>query len=195
LISGLLFALYLMSHLVLRKKTSAAGNVFIFFSICFGTWLFFSLTSFIAKGGRYFDQTKFFEYRVLVAGIVYMWLGCRRAFSKDELTQLQELLSGLGILGFLGAALALGGWKPGQNVFWELIYPGLVLGALYLSVQSKSQVFLAGGTVFLMAYIGKITSEYFSSGLGWPLTLIITGLAMITVGYMSLGLKRKYWSA
>lgn len=191
--SGMLFALYLISCLFWRRKTRAVGHVLMFFSICFGTWLYFSLTRFMGRGERAFDQRKFFEYRLLVAGIIYMLLG--RAFSKQELAQIRDFLYGFGSFGFLGAALSLGGWDPAQNVFWELIYPGLVFGAFYLSVQLKNTIFLAAGTLFLMAYIIKITAEYFSSGLGWPLTLIITGLAMIGVGYMSLGLKRKYLSA
>lgn len=41
LISGILFATYLSSYLVFRK------NVFTAFSIIFGTWFFFSFTSFL----------------------------------------------------------------------------------------------------------------------------------------------------
>jgi len=48
------------------------------------------------------------------------------------------------------------------------------------------------GTIFLMAYILKITSEYFSTGLGWPIALVIAGLAMIGVGFMSFSIKKKY---
>jgi len=184
LISGILFGMYLLSFVVFRK------NVFTLFSIIFGTWLFFSLTSLMVGGAPYFEDWKFYMYRVLVAGIAYMLLGY--AFSKDERALLQGFLYGFGILGFLGAALALGGWEPNQNVFWELIYPGLIFGALFLSVHIKSKSFLTWGTLFLMAYILKITSEYFSSGLGWPLALVIAGLAMIGVGYMSLSLKKKY---
>jgi hypothetical protein len=184
LISGIMLGTYLLSQLVFRK------NIFTLFSILFGTWLFFSLTSFIVGGGPYFDNWKFSEYRVLVAGIAYMLLGY--AFSKNERAPLQGFLYGFGILGFLGAALTLGGWDPNQNIFWELIYPGLVFGALFLSIHIKSKAFLTWGTIFLMAYILKITSEYFSSGLGWPLALVIAGLAMIGVGYMSLSLKKKY---
>lgn len=184
LISGILFGMYLLSYIVFRK------NVFTLFSILFGTWLFFSLTSFMIGGGAYFDSWKFYEYRVLVAGITYMLIGY--AFSKNERALLSNFLYGFGILGFLGSALLLGGWEPNQNVFWELIYPGLIFGALFLSVHIKSKSFLTWGTLFLMAYILKITSEYFSSGLGWPLALVIAGLAMIGVGHMSLSLKKKY---
>lgn len=186
LISGIMLGTYLLSLLVFRK------NIFTLFSILFGTWFFFSFTSFMIGGGAYFDNWKFYEYRVLVAGIAYMLLGY--AFSKNERAPLSGFLYGFGILGFLGAALTLGSWKPNQNVFWELIYPGLVFGALFLSVQIKSKSFLTFGTLFFMAYILKITSEYFSSGLGWPLALVIAGLAMIGVGYMSISLKKKYLS-
>src|SRR3989339_35882 len=184
LISGIMLGTFLLSLAVFRK------NVFTLFSILFGTWLFFSLTSWMVGGAPHFNDWRFYMYRVLVAGVAFMLMGY--AFSKNERTPLPGFLYGLGILGFLGAALALGEWKPNQNVFWELIYPGLVFGALFLSVHIKSKAFLTWGTLFLMAYILKITSEYFSTGLGWPLALVIAGLAMIGVGYMSLSIKKKY---
>jgi hypothetical protein len=114
------------------------------------------------------------------------------SFSKNERAPLSGFLYSFGILGVLGAALILGEWTPNQNVFWELIYPILVFGALFLSIHIKSKAFLIWGTIFLMAYILKITAEYFSTGLGWPLALVIAGLAMIGVGYMSISIKNKY---
>lgn len=63
LISGIMLGTYLLSLLISRK------NIFTFFSILFGTWLFFSITSFMMGSGSYFDDWKFYDYRVLVAGI------------------------------------------------------------------------------------------------------------------------------
>lgn len=184
LISGVMMGTYLLSLLVYRK------TIFVLFSILFGTWFFFSFTSFLIGDTPYFDRT-FYEYRVLLAGIAYMCLGY--TFSKNQQFEvLQGFLYGFGILGFLGAALALGDWSPNQNVLWELIYPGLVFGTLFISVQIKNKSFLIWGTVFLMLYILKITAEYFTNSLGWPLALVIAGLAMIGVGYMSITLKKKY---
>jgi hypothetical protein len=184
LISGIMFVTYLLSLFVFHK------NIFTLFSILFGTRFFFSLTSWMVDGRPYLNDWKFYMYRVLIAGVAYMLMGY--AFSKNERAPLSGFLYGFGIFGFLGAALALGGWKPNQNVFWELIYPGLVFGALFLSVYIRSKAFLTFSTIFLMAYILKITSEYFSTGLGWPLALVIAGLAMIVVGYMSLSIKKEY---
>jgi hypothetical protein len=185
LISGIMFLTYLLSLIVFRK------NIIVLFSILFGTWFFFSLTSWIIGGNPIFSTEKFDFYRVLVTGIAYMFLG--HAFSKDsEHVSLSGFLYGFGVFGFLASALALGNWKPNQNIFWELIYPVLVFGALFLSVTIKSRAFLTWGTVFLMGYILKITAEYFSTGLGWPLALVIAGLSMIGVGYMSFSIKKKY---
>ena len=184
LISGILLATYLASYFVFRK------NVFTVFSILFGTWFFFSFTGFLISSGAYYTDWEFYEYRVLVVGLAYLLLGY--SFSKNERAPLSAFLYSFGILGFLGSAMALGGWDPNQNAFWELIFPGLVFGTLFLSVYLKSKSFLTWGTLFLMAYILKITSEYFSTGLGWPLALVIAGLAMIGAGYLSLSLKKKY---
>ena len=191
LISATLLITYLISYFVLRK------NIFTLFIILFGTWLFFSLTSIMIMESTYFAiskyyeyRAKYYEYRVLTVGITYMLIGY--AFSKKGFVSLSNYLYDFGIIGFLGSALLLSDWKPNQSVLWELIYPGLIFGTLFLSVHIKRKSFLISGTLFLMLYILKLTSEYFSSGLGWPLTLVITGLAMISVGYLSFSLKKKY---
>jgi len=183
LISGIALAVFLLSYAALRK------NIFTLFSIIFSTWFFFDLTNFMVAGNPLFGWS-FFEYRVLVAGISYLLIGY--AFSKSEKSSLSGFLYGFGILGFLGAALALGGWSPAQNVFWELIFPGLALATLFTSVYLKAKSFLTFGSLFLMAYILKITGEYFASGLGWPLALVLAGLMLIAVGYLYVYLKKKY---
>lgn len=177
----------LLSYMLFKK------NIFVFFSIIFGTLLFFSFTSFIINNSLYFQDFKFNEYRILIAGLSYILIGY--AFSKSERVPLSAFLYGFGILGFLGSALALGGWSPEQNIFWELIFPVLVFGAIFISINIKSKAFLTWGTIFLMAYILKITSEYFSSGLGWPLVLVISGLAMIGIGSISISIGKKYLSS
>lgn len=187
LIAGIMLGINLLSLLVFRK------SIFALFSILFGTWLFFSFTGWMMSGAPYFDSWKFYMYRVLVAGTAYIFMGY--SFSKNDFAPFSGFLYGFGILGVLGAAFMLGGRGSGHSVFWELIYPGLIFGTLFLSVHVKRVSFLLWGTLFLMAYIFKITSEYFSNSLGWPLVLVIAGLAMIGVGYMALSIKNKYLAA
>lgn len=183
LMSVTCLVMFLFSYFLLHK------NIFMFFSIIFGTWFFFSVTS-LFFGDDILSNGDFYWYRFFTVGIAYILLG--RSFSMGNLAPLSGILYGFGSLSLLGSALMLGGWKPEQKPFWELIYPLLVFGILYLSVMVKSDAFLVWGSVFLMIYIIKITSEYFSEGMGWSLSLIIAGLAMIGVGFMSLYLKRNY---
>lgn len=184
LISFVLFVVYLASFVFFRKTVLAL------FSILFGTQLFYALTNQMVTQNPYFDLWKFYEYRVLLSGFVYLLLGYY--LSTTTRSALSGFLYSFGVLGFLGAALALGGWQPNQNAFWELLFPLLVFGSLYLSVYLKSSALLTFGTLFLMAYIFKITSEYFTQGFGWPLSLVIAGLLMIAVGYMSVTINKKY---
>jgi uncharacterized integral membrane protein len=58
----------------------------------------------------------------------------------------------------------------------------------------KSKSFLTFGAIFLVTYVFKITAEYFTDGLGWPLVLVIVGLAIIGIGYLAFSLKKKYMS-
>lgn len=185
LISGILFVVYLLSFAISRK------NIFILFSVIFGTWLFFSLTSYMVGGNPIWDYN-FYYYRLLAVGLAYIFLGYY--FSQSERSSLSGFLYGFGILGFLSAALILGGWSPHQKAFWEISFPGLVFATLFLSVYLKSKSFLVFGTIFLMLYIIKITSEYFSGSLGWPLSLVIIGLLLICSGYLFVYIKNKFMS-
>lgn len=183
LIPGILLFVYASSLAIFKK------DLFVVFSVIFGTWFFFGFTDFIISGSPVLGW-HFFEYRVLAAGISYILLG--NYFSKTERKELTGFLYGFGVLGFLAAALSLGGWKPSQNVFWELIYPGLLFVTLFLGVNLKSNSFLTFGTIFLMIYIIKITAEYFSGSMGWPLSLVVIGLLLIAAGYLFVYLRNKY---
>ncbi|HSW96523.1 MAG TPA: DUF2157 domain-containing protein [Candidatus Saccharimonadales bacterium] len=185
-IAGILFVMYLASYFVFKKP------IFTFFSIAYATWFFFAFTSFLIGTNPYFTDIDFYEYRFLTVGLSYIFLGYYIATTKQK--ELTGVLYGFGSLFFLGAGLALGGWKPSQNILWEVVYPGLVFIILFLSVYLKSKPFLTFGTIFLMIYILKITGEYFSGTLGWPLSLMICGITLIGIGYYAFTLNKKYLS-
>ena len=185
LISSILLITYLLSFLIYRK------TLFILFNIIFGTWLFFSFTSHLVGSNPSFGW-EFSAYRVLCIGLVYGILGYH--FSTTRYRALTDALYGFSVFCFLGAALALGDWKPNQNLFWESTFPGLVFGVMFLSVHLKSKAFLTFGSIYLMGYIFKITAEYFRDSLGWPLILVLMGLGLIVIGYLHFRLKKRYLS-
>ncbi len=187
LISAVMLLAYLASFYLYRK------SIFVLFSILYATWVFFSITSYLMlAAGPHVDQADFHLYRAVVAGLSYLFLA--QAFARTKFASICGFLNNFGLVGFLGAALALGGWKPDQNVFWEVFYPGFVFGVLFLSVRIRSMAYLTWGTIFLMLFLIKTTSEYFASGMGWPAALVITGLLLIGVGFLTVTLKRRYLS-
>lgn len=179
LVSIILFIVYFLSFLILRK------NIFLLFSIIFGTWFYYAFLNYTIHYDFFND--KVFEYATLILGLGYMILGY--AFSRSEKKSLSGFLYSFGMLGFLGAALALGGYAPKQTLGWELAFPCLTLGAIFFSVYLKNKAFLIWGTLFLIVYIIKITSEYFSNTIGWPLSLILAGFTIIGVGYLFFQVK------
>lgn len=167
---------------------SSARNLFIGLTIGFGTWLYFALASMLLGGGAYVYGFNLYTYLTVAAGIGYVLIGY--GFSQSENTErhmLTPVLYGLGLIASLSALLSLGG-------IWDLLYPFVVFGVIYLSIYLKSKVFLRLGALFLMAYIVKVTGEYFSDSLGWPLTLVLAGLALIGIGYLTVYLGKKYIS-
>ncbi|MDR3642262.1 MAG: hypothetical protein P4L74_01370 [Candidatus Doudnabacteria bacterium] len=165
--------------------------ILLFFSIAFATALFHYLIAWlVGESLSGSDYSKVWEYQILVIGLVYMLVGRYLAVTAQK--ALVGVLYGFGSLFFLGSALALGGWQPNQNAFWELIYPLVVFGVIFLSVYAKSKAFLVFGTIFLIGYILKLTGEYFTSGLGWPLALVLAGLLIMLVGYYAVRINRKY---
>lgn len=187
LTSAILFITFLLSFFVIKK------TIFALFSIIFGTWLYFAFTNLIINGSPTAFDWNLFEYRALVASISYVLLGY--SFSKNKLAPLTGFLYGFGVLTFLSVTLALGGWTPtkAQNIFWESIYPGLIFGVLFLSTYLKSRSFLVFGAIFLIAYIFKITAEYFSQSFGWPIALVFAGLGLIGSGFLFVYLQKKYF--
>jgi len=184
LVASVMLAIYLLSFFLFKK------SIFALFSIIFGTWLFFSFTNMHQPESTILSEIELFEHRLLIVGISYILLGYK--FSKNSLVTLKGILYGFGIFSVLFSIFLLSGWAPKQNLVWELIYPFLIGFTIYISISIKSKEFLVWGTLFLMLFLFKITSEYFTNSLGWPLALVLVGFAMIIIGYVSYFLNKKY---
>lgn len=183
LISGVMLSSCLFSLLYFRN------TLFIFFSIVFATWFVFSVTDWMIGIQVSYRIHEFYKYRVLLMSISYILLGY--FFSSEKKMLLASFLYAIGSFCFLMMALVLTGWSPEQNMFWELIYPALTFLMLSMSFLLKSNTLLTSSMFFLMLYILKITGEYFSESLGWPICLMITGLIIIGLSSLVWHLKHK----
>lgn len=164
-------------------------GLFHVFTVISGSILYFGLTGDFLSRNPAIDISSAFEYRFLFLGISYILLGYSWKYWIPILT---AWMYTLGTMMFLGAVLGLGGYAPSANLPWEVAFPGLALGAMFMSIPLKSKPILVVSSLYLMGYIIKITAEYFSDTLGWPIALILAGFVLIGIGYGSLMLGTKY---
>ncbi|MBI3251612.1 MAG: DUF2157 domain-containing protein [Candidatus Andersenbacteria bacterium] len=165
-------------------------TVLLMFTILFGLALYYVVPGFLLEGRPIFDEPSFTEYRTLLAGLSLVLLAYY--FRGRPGASLTGVLYSVGSVAFLGAALALGGYQPDENVAWEVAFPLLAFGFIFGSVQLKSKPLLVFGTLFLIAYIFKLTAEYFSDSLGWPMALVVAGLGIIGIAYGSIHVGKRY---
>ncbi|MBI4121161.1 MAG: hypothetical protein HY457_02825 [Parcubacteria group bacterium] len=176
---GVLFVSYLLLNATHKHP------VLTLFAITNGTAFAYLLVEAIVEstGFRLGDLE---AYLTMVIGASYLLLG--HSFRDSWNERLISALYFFGVAGFLGAAFTLV-W---DNIFWELIYAPLVFGGLFLSIYMKSRNILGMSTLFLIAYVGYITGEYFADSLGWPISLVILGFLFIGLGYASIAINKKY---
>jgi hypothetical protein len=156
--------------------------VFTFFSVVYGTGMLYAFSTAILN----FPGEDFFAYLTMAIGVGYMLLA--RGFKNTRNSVLSGFFSAFGSLGFLGAAFS----RVFDSLFWQLLFLALVSGGIILSLRMKSKAVLIFSTLFLIAHIVFLTSEYFADSVGWPVALIILGFVIIGVGYASFRLGKKY---
>jgi hypothetical protein len=86
---------------------------------------------------------------------------------------------------FLISALFLSG-------IWNLIYAFIVIGAVVLSVKLKTKIGLLISAIAIGIYCIKISVEYFADSISFSLALLISGLLIIALGYLTYYLNKKY---
>lgn len=74
----------------------------------------------------------------------------------------------------------------------ELAYLGLSALTIFLSTYVRSRVLLLVSTLSMLGYIGYYTAEHFSNTVGWPISLVIIGIALIGLSSLAVKLNNKY---
>ncbi|MEI8103955.1 MAG: hypothetical protein WCG84_03605 [Candidatus Moraniibacteriota bacterium] len=181
LIFTLLFAVYVAAYSFLRSLLFVSGGVI------FGSALFVVLTSWLGQNSLIQD---FETYQMLMIGSIWVLLGTAWIDRKEA--PFTSWLFFFGLPLFFIAALTLGGNPSMENWFWMIVFPALALGSMMLSLPLKSRIFLGWGAFFLVIDIFKITADYFSQGFGWPLALVIAGLALMAVGTLVVRVNKQH---
>lgn len=188
--SAIVFLVLCVSYAVLARVTK--GALFAFFSILYGSIATLLASNALVGGSPIFDETRFTMYQFFAIGLSYLLI----AFGAKErpLIALKGWLYGVGTFAVLLSGMVLGGWFPDHSAVWELLYLPIVFLFMYSALAVRSRVMLVLASIALVGFIFKITGEYFSDWLSWPLLLILSGIVVMGVGYLTYYLNKKYLS-
>jgi hypothetical protein len=94
---------------------------------------------------------------------------------------------------FVGSAILM--WSVFEAVEktpFEIIYLGLAASLIFLSTAVRSRALLAVGSLSMLIYIGYFTARHFANTLGWPIALVIIGIALIGMSAFAVKLNNQY---
>jgi len=98
-------------------------------------------------------------------------------------------LVGLGY--FMGSIMTYSGlFDLVQNTSVELLYLAVTASILYACVVLQSQALLLTTVISMLAFIGYYSAEYFVNSLGWPVTLVLMGVAFLSIGTVAIKVKK-----
>jgi len=94
---------------------------------------------------------------------------------------------------FVGAVLLLWSiFESVENSLLEPVYLGATAFIIFLSTYVRSRTLLLVGTLAMLLYIGYYTTEHFANTVGWPITLVIIGIALIGLSALAVRLNNQY---
>ncbi len=107
--------------------------------------------------------------------------------------QQEERHDRLAVLGyFIGSILFYSGlFDLVQDTPVELLYLAVTAAILYVCVVLQSRALLLTTVFAMLGFIGYFSAEHFANSLGWPVTLILMGVAFLGVGTMAIKVKRR----
>jgi len=73
----------------------------------------------------------------------------------------------------------------------ELVYFAVTASILYACVVLQSRALLLTTVLAMLGYIGYFSGQHFAHSLGWPLTLVLMGVAFLGVGAIAIKVKRR----
>lgn len=97
---------------------------------------------------------------------------------------------------FIGAVVLLWSvFEVVKNSALEPLYLGLCALIIFVSTTVRSRTLLLVGTLSMLCYIGYYTAKHFANMVGWPIALVMIGVALIGLSSLAVKLNNKYIKA
>ncbi len=111
------------------------------------------------------------------------------AYGLQKAGRYQRLI-GLGY--FIGSIMTYSGlFDLVENTSVELLYLAVTASILYACVVLQSRALLLTTVIAMLAFIGYYSAEHFANSLGWPVTLVLMGVAFLGVGTIAIKVKQR----
>lgn len=166
-ISIVLLAIYGASYAVFRHP------IFTFFTLAAGISLIYSSINVLLPG----ISSETLAHLTFIIGAIGIYTGY--SFRGTENAPLSGLMYFLGSV----AVLAAPAWNFNSFPLWQLLYPVLLAGMLYVALVVHSKRIMTVSVLALMCYVVYLTGKYFADVIGWPIALVVTGILLIAIGY------------
>lgn len=209
LVGAVLALFYGFSYRQVQKS-----SFFLFLALLYGGVLYYSICSAIYGDLSRYSWDYFMpQYIVAVLGLSYALIGHKMVKVQNRLG---GFVSFVGIGVFQISMLVASYSRPQTYLlsattdavssrvgvsptgiawnFWTVIYALFPIIVLYYSLKMRNHWLLYQGTFFLMVYIIFVSTAYFSGSFGWPLAMLIGGLALIALAYSSIYLNKNYFT-
>ncbi|MBK7353054.1 MAG: DUF2157 domain-containing protein [Nitrosomonas sp.] len=82
-----------------------------------------------------------------------------------------------------------------KNQTYEVLFLGLAAILIYVSITAQNRTLLLVSTLAMLSYISHYTYTHFNDVLGWPIVLIICGVAFIGIGAIAMKINTKFMNA
>lgn len=125
------------------------------------------------------------DFISLITGILLMWISWALSHSSHRAIAVFWYFIG-------SSALLIAAFDLLQGTLFEPLYFGIPALIIYISTAARSRTLLLIGTLSMLAYISHFTYEHFRNTLGWPLVLIICGIAFIAIGSIAIKINSRY---
>ncbi|WP_047548768.1 DUF2157 domain-containing protein [Methylotenera sp. G11] len=94
---------------------------------------------------------------------------------------------------FAGAVIQLWSiFELVKNSSLEPVYLGASALMIFMSTYVRSRTLLLVGTLSMLCYIGYYTAKHFANAVGWPIALVLIGIALIGLSSLAVRLNNKY---
>ncbi len=94
--------------------------------------------------------------------------------------------------GAFTADLSVSGRRLFLGGVWNFLYAFIAIGAVILSVKLKTKIGLIVTSIAIGIYCIKISVQYFADSISFSLALLVSGLLIIALGYLTYYLNKKY---